>query len=68
MEADLSCFEDSEFYDRYVKAIQEAPTRASQILDSISDLILFITYVATNGALLVTMAPELMVWAFLPCL
>ncbi len=68
MEADLSCFEDSEFYDRYVKAIQEAPTRASQILDSISDLILFITYVATNGALLVTMAPELMVWAFLPVL
>lgn len=68
MEADLSCFEDSEFYDRYVKAIQEAPTRASQILDSISDLILFITYVATNGALLVTMAPELMVWVFLPVL
>ena len=68
MEADLSCFEDSEFYDRYVKAIREAPTRASQILDSISDLILFITYVATNGALLVTIAPELMVWAFLPVL
>ncbi len=68
MEADLSCFEDSEFYDRYVKAIQEAPTRASQILDSISDMILFITYVATNGVLLVTIAPELMIWAFLPVL
>jgi ATP-binding cassette subfamily B protein len=35
---DLSCYEDSEFYNKYTLAMQEANTRATAVLNNIADI------------------------------
>lgn len=36
---DMSCFDDAEYYDKYVRAMQEAEQRSVEVLDSIVELL-----------------------------
>jgi ATP-binding cassette subfamily B protein len=36
---DISCFDDADFYDKYVRALDEAENRADAVLDSIAEIL-----------------------------
>lgn len=65
-EVELSCFEDSEFYDKYVKAVSEVSVRATQVLDSLSYIIGCIFNVLAMSLVIFSIDPWLTVFAILP--
>jgi len=52
--ADLACYEDPDFYDKYVKAMDEAASRIYGVLNTLCNLIEVIVMVLANGILLFT--------------
>ena len=66
VEVELACFERPEFYDTYVKATGEASGRAFAVLGNISNVIWIVFNVTAVGALIITIAPIFMIFAFLP--
>ncbi len=68
VEVDLVCFENSVFYDTYVKAIGEATDRAYTVMNNIFDVIWIAINVCAVGALIITIDPIFLLLAFLPLL
>lgn len=57
MEADLSCFDDPEFYNDFVWAMDESDGRATQVLEKISYFISHIISLVTTFSLIFTVSP-----------
>lgn len=63
---ELACFENPEFYDKYVKAISEASNRANGVLSSLGNIVsCFFTVFATSFVIF-TIDPILMIFALMP--
>lgn len=66
--ADLDCYERPDFYDKYVKAMDEAAGRVFGVLGSLGDVIWTGAAFLTNGTLLAIIDPFLLVFAVFPIL
>ncbi len=67
-EADLSCYETPAFFDKYVKAMDEAHNRISKVMNSLDNLIWRVTYIVLSSFLLFTIDPWLIIFALFPLL
>jgi len=65
-EVELNCFENSEFYDKYVKATEEATDRAFDVLWTLEWAIWNLVNSIANLTLLLTISPLFLLIAFLP--
>lgn len=65
-EVELSCYERPEFFDKFIKASDEATNRAMQVLDSVSNLLWALTTVVANVALVVTISPIFLPFSVAP--
>jgi len=65
-EVELECYENPKFYDKYVKAMDEATGRVYAVLDSMDSLLRLIMNTILNGALLILIDPLLIVFAVFP--
>lgn len=63
---ELSCFENPQFYDKYVKAISEASRRASNVLDSLGNIVYSLFTVSAMSFVIFTIDPLLMIFALIP--
>lgn len=63
---ELSCFENAEFYDTYVKANGEAINRAFSVLNSVLDILWSVINVCSVAVLMVTINPLFILLAFVP--
>lgn len=63
---ELACFEDPDFYDKYVKAISEANKRTQQVLGSLGDIVYFIFNAFATSFIIFTIDPVLIVFALIP--
>ena len=68
VEVDLACFENSAFYDTYVKAVDEATDRAYTVMNNLLDVIWVVVNMAAVGTLIITIDPIFLLFAFLPFL
>ena len=68
VEVDLACFENTEFYDTYVKATEEATGRAYTVMNNLLNVIWVTINVAAIGTLIVTIDPIFLLLALLPLL
>ncbi|MBQ8235552.1 MAG: ABC transporter ATP-binding protein [Clostridia bacterium] len=66
--ADLDCYERPEFYDKYVKAMDEAAGRVFAVLSSVGDMVWTGVNFLSNGALLAIIDPLLMIFSIFPIL
>ena len=66
VEVDLGCFENSAFYDTYVKATGDATDRAYAVMENMLDVIWITINVVAVGALIVTIDPIFLLLAFMP--
>lgn len=60
---DLKCYEDSEFYNKYTRALKEADYRAIAVISSLKDFSLSLVYIATLFTIIVFMDPVLLLIA-----
>ena len=67
-EVELKCYENPEYYDKFVKAIDECGTRAEEIIQNVRNLIYRIVSFVLNGSLIVFINPFLMFFALIPLL
>ncbi len=65
-EVELSCYENPEFYDRYVKAMDGAFNRIMQVTYTLRNLISRIITLSANSVLLIIIDPWLMVFGLFP--
>lgn len=65
---DLACYEDPDFYDKYVKAISETSQRAKEVLASLGNIIGYIFTVCAMSVLIFIIDPILIVFALIPFL
>ena len=63
---DLSCFENSAFYDTYVKATGAATDRAYAVMNNVTSFIWIVINAVTVGVLIATIDPIFILIAFLP--
>lgn len=63
---DIECFDNAEFYDKYVKALQEADSRYFQVLDSLSDFFSSIVTLIAYFSLIISLDGLLIIFAILP--
>lgn len=63
---ELACFEEPDFYDKYVKAISEANNRTQQVLGSLGDIVYFIFNAFATSFIIFTIDPVLIVFALIP--
>ena len=68
VEVDLACFENSSFYDTYVKATAEATDRAFKVMNNLLDTIWVLIEVIAIGVLVITIDPIFLLLALLPLL
>lgn len=61
MEADLYCFDDPDFYNDFVWAMDESDGRALQVLETMSDFIHFVISLGTCIAIMMTVSPVVVV-------
>jgi ATP-binding cassette subfamily B protein len=54
---DISCFDDAAFYDKYVRALDEAENRADSVLDSIVAILSSLLSLVTVVSIAVTLNP-----------
>ena len=54
---DISCFDDAAFYDKYVRALDEAENRADAVLDSIVGILSSVVSLVTVISIVVTLNP-----------
>lgn len=67
-EVELSCYERPEFFDKFIKASDEATDRAMRVLDSISSLVWALTSVIANVALVLTISPIFLPFSVAPAI
>ncbi len=67
-EVELACYEDPKFYDKYVKAGEEANGKIIALQDNIWDLIWSVVALAANSWLIFAIDPVLIVFGVLPLL
>jgi ATP-binding cassette subfamily B protein len=65
-EVDISCYEDPEFYDQYVKAMSEVNVRAKAVLESISDFVGILSYISLTTYVIFTIDPIMFSFVFIP--
>ena len=63
---DLACYENPAFYDKYVKAMDEAESRVMQVMQTLDSLIWRIISLLCNSFLLFAIDPVLIVFGLLP--
>ena len=63
---ELSCYEDPEFYEKYVKAMNESSQRAMSVLYNLEGLANQLFSLAANSILLCSIDPVLMIFALIP--
>lgn len=63
---DLACYENPEFYDKYMKALNETATRADGVASSCSMIVFEIVRFAANGALLFAIDPIFLLFLLIP--
>lgn len=64
---EIACFENPEFYDRYVKAGQQRlPARAAQVLQSLGEIVGCVFTVSAMSFVIFTIDPLLILFALLP--
>lgn len=67
-EVELKCYENPEYYDRFVKAIDECGIRADELILAIRKIITRVLSLLLNGTLIVMINPFLLLFAFIPLL
>lgn len=65
-EVDLACYETPEFYDKYVKAMDETQERVRKVMQTLDNLIWNIITLAMTSFLIFTIDPFLIVFALIP--
>ena len=65
---DLACYENPEFYDKYMKALNETATRADGVASSCSMIVFEIVRFSANGALLFAIDPVFLLFLLIPIL
>lgn len=63
---DIECFDNAEFYDKYVKALQEADSRYFQVLESLSNFFSSVITLIAYFSLIISLDGLLIVFAVLP--
>ena len=63
---EISCFENPQFYDKYVKAISEASGRAFNVLDSLGNIVYSLFTISAMSFVVFMIDPILMVFALIP--
>ena len=66
IEIDLACFENSTFYDTYVKAMGDATNRTYAVMNNILDVIWIVINVIAVGTLIITINPIFLLLAIVP--
>ena len=64
--ADLSCYETPAFFDKYVKAMDEAHDRIYKVMNTLDNLIWRVAYISLSSLLLFTIDPWLILFALFP--
>lgn len=67
-EVELACYEDPAFYDKYVKAMDEAYSRMMKVMYTLDNLIARVVALAANSALLFVIDPWLILFGLFPLL
>ena len=67
-EVELACYETPDFYDKYVKAMDEAYTRVTKVMRSLNLLIQRIVALFSNSLLLFFIDPVLIIFGVFPLL
>lgn len=67
-EVELACYENPEFYDKYVKALNETGDRADKVATSFSALAFAGVRFIANGALLAVIDPMFLLFLLIPIL
>ena len=65
-EVDLACYETPEFYDKYVKAMDETENRVWDVMSTLDNLIWSVVSLALTSLLIFTIDPFLVVFALIP--
>ncbi len=65
-EVEIGCYENPEFYDKYVKAISEASGRTLQVLNSFNNIVGCIFTFSTLSFLIFYIEPALFLFALIP--
>ncbi|MBQ9747986.1 MAG: ABC transporter ATP-binding protein [Clostridia bacterium] len=67
-DVDLACYENPDFYDKYMKALNETASRADGVASSCSMLIFDIVQFVANGTLLFAIDPVFLLFLVIPLL
>ena len=67
-EVELACYENPEFYDKYVRAMDEAYNRITGVMETLDSLISRIIALTANSMLLFIIDPWLIVFGLFPLL
>jgi len=67
-DVELACYENPEFYDKYVKALNETGARADKVATSVSALAFASVRFIANGALLAVIDPMFLLFLLIPIL
>ena len=65
---ELACYEDPAFYDKYVKAMDEAYSRMMKVMYTLDNLIARVVALTANSALLFVIDPWLILFGLFPLL
>lgn len=65
-QVELGCYENPEYYDTYVKVIDECTSRAQAVINSVVNIVYVITNFSANFGLLVVIDPILLVFSLFP--
>lgn len=63
---EVACFENPEFYDKYVKAVSEAAKRATAVLRSLGAIVNALFTVFTMSFVIFSIDPVLIIFALIP--
>ena len=67
-EVELACYESPEFYEKYVRAVEESHNRMMQVLWTLDNLVARIIALTANSFLLFYIDPWLMIFGLFPLL
>ncbi len=65
-EVDVECYENPEYYNKFVKSIEECQTRFQSVLRSISNIVFVVVNFSANFGLIIAIDPWLTVFLLLP--
>lgn len=65
---DLECFENSDFYDKYVRAISQVNTCYNQVLTSLTDVVTCIITLFSMSFVIFSIDYGVLIFALIPCI